>query len=153
MSFTNFAARRILNSWIGADQTLRTPNYGTLTGTGRPTHLAAILDEGGGSAPSEDGSNFTEPSGNGYARFELPNTTGAGFSTATDADPSVIQNDASITFAAASGGNHGTIKYVAFFDAASGGNPLFLVELTTPRAINDGEALSFEAGQLQIRLD
>lgn len=151
MSFTNFAARRVLNTWIGG-ATPQTPNYGAVTGN-IPTHIGAILDEGGGAAPTEAGANFNEPSGNGYARFVLPGGSGNGFTAATDADPPTVENSSAVTFAAASGGNHGTIKYIGFFDGLTGGNPLFLLPLTTPRTINDGEALSFAAGQLQLTLD
>jgi hypothetical protein len=148
MSFTNFAARRVLNSWIGG-ATPQSPNYSALTGN-IPTHIGYHI---GVSAPAETGAGFTEPVGNGYARFPLPGGTGNGFTIATDADPSLIENSSAVTFAAASGGNHGDVTHIGFFDAASGGNLLFILALTATRTINDGEALSFNAGELELTLD
>lgn len=147
-ALTNFAARRLLNSFLGG-ATPQTPNYGALTGN-IPTHIGYHI---GGTAPTEAGGNFVEPVGNGYARFVLPGGTGNGFTAATDADPSVAENSSAITFAAAAGGNHGTVTHIGFFDAASGGNPLLVLALTANRVINDGEALSFSAGELEVNAD
>lgn len=145
MSFTNFAARRVLNSFLGGG-TPSSPNFGSVTGG--PTHMGAALDTG---TPTEAGANFNEPVGNGYSRIAL--TLPSDFNIATDADPSVKDSAAALTFPAASGGNWGTITHVGFFDASSGGNLLFVLALDTPRTINDGETLSFAAGDLTLTLD
>lgn len=146
MSFTNFAARRVLNSFLGGASP-STPNFGALTG--RPTHIGAALDTG---TPTEAGANFNEPPGaDNYARVAL--TVPGGFTVATDADPSLIENTSAITFAAATNNNWGTITHVGLFDASSGGNLLYLLQLDTPRVINVSEALSFAAGELELTLD
>ena len=144
MSFTNFAARRVLNSFLGG-ATPNSPNYGALTGP--PTHLAAHI---GGSPPTEAGANFSEPVGNGYARLAL--TLPSAFVTATDADPSVLANASALTFAAATG-LWGTVTHVGLFDASGGGNLHYIFTLSASRTIDDGETLSFGAGDLALTLD
>lgn len=146
MAMTNFAKRRFLNSFLGG-ATPNTPNYGQLT-PNAPTHLAAALDTG---TPTDAGANFNEPPGaDGYARIPLSLGSGGDFTIATDADPSLIENSAALTFSAAQNNNWGNVAHVGFFDAASGGNLLFHLTLDTPRTINIGETLSFAAGELEL---
>ncbi|MGI9491310.1 MAG: phage tail fiber protein [Geminicoccaceae bacterium] len=148
MSFSNFAARRVLNSFLGGASPA-SPNFGTLTGAS--THLAAADDSG---TPTEAGANFNEPSAvDGYARLAL--NLPADFTTATDADPSLIENAAALTFATATNAGWGTITHVGIFDSGTigGGNLLYLLALDTNRTINDGETLSFSAGELELTLD
>ena len=146
MSFTNFAARRLLNSFLGGASP-NTPNFGALTGG--PTHLGAALDTG---VPTEAGANFNEPPGaDGYARIAL--TLPGDFTTATDADPSLIENTGSLVFPAATNNNWGVITHVGLFDASSGGNILAILALQTNRTINVGQALNFQAGELEFTLD
>lgn len=95
-------------------------------------------------APSDTGGG-TEVSGNGYARVATGTITVSG--TATTAT-----NDAAIEFAAASGGNWGTITHAAVFDASSAGNMLAWAPLTTSRTINDGDVFRIPASSLTITL-
>lgn len=95
-------------------------------------------------APSDTGGG-TEVSGNGYVRKATGTMSVAG--TATTAD-----NDAAIEFAAASGGNWGTITHAAIFDASTGGNMLAWAPLTTSRTINDGDVFRIPAGSLTVTL-
>jgi len=95
-------------------------------------------------APSDAGGG-TEVSGNGYARVATGTITVSG--TATTAT-----NDAAIEFAAASGGNWGTITHAAVFDASSTGNMLAWAPLTTSRTINDGDVFRIPASSLTITL-
>lgn len=95
-------------------------------------------------APSDTGGG-TEVSGNGYARMATGTITVAG--TATTAT-----NAAAIEFAAASGGNWGTITHAAVFDASTGGNMIAWAALTTSRTINDGDVLRIPASSLSITL-
>ena len=96
------------------------------------------------SAPSDTGGG-TEVSGSAYARKATGTITVSG--TATTAT-----NSAAIEFAAASGGNWGTIGWAAVFDASSGGNMLAWAPLTTSRTINDGDVFRIPAGSLTITL-
>ena len=95
-------------------------------------------------APSDAGGG-TEVSGNGYARVATGTITVSG--TATTAT-----NDAAIEFAAASGGNWGTITHAAVFDASSTGNMLAWAPLTISRTINDGDVFRIPASSLTITL-
>ena len=96
------------------------------------------------SAPSDTGGG-TEVSGSGYARTATGTITVSG--TATTAT-----NSAAIEFAAASGGNWGTIGWAAIFDESSGGNMLAWAPLTTSRTINDGDVFRIPASSLTVTL-
>ena len=96
------------------------------------------------SAPSDTGGG-TEVSGSAYVRKATGTITVAG--TATTAT-----NAAAIEFAAATGGNWGTIGWAAIFDAESGGTMLAWAQLTTSRTINDGDVLRIPASSLTITL-
>lgn len=150
MSFGNYAARRVLNSFMGG-ATPNSPNFGALTGG--PTHMAAALDS---ATPTQAGANFIEPSGSdGYARLALSLGSGGDFTTATDADPSLLENSAALTFAGpAVNNNWGVVTHIGIFDSGTigAGNLHFLLALTTPRTINIGGTLSFSAGELELTL-
>jgi hypothetical protein len=95
-------------------------------------------------APSDTGGG-TEVTGNGYARVATGTMSISG--TATTAS-----NASAIEFAAASGGNWGTITHAAIFDASSGGNMLAWAALTTSRTINDGDVFRIPASSLTVTL-
>ena len=95
-------------------------------------------------APSDTGGG-TEVSGNGYARKATGTMTITG--TATTAT-----NAAAIEFAAASGGNWGTLTHAAIFDALTTGNMLAWAPLTTARTINDGDVFRVPASSLTVTL-
>jgi hypothetical protein len=95
-------------------------------------------------APSDPGGG-TEVSGSAYARRVTGTITVSG--TATTAT-----NSAAIEFAAASGGNWGTVTHAAIFDALTGGNMLAWAPLTTSRTINDGDVFRIPASSLTVTL-
>ena len=129
-SFTDYTENLVLN-W------LLTTNSAT-----RPTAWYVGLFT---AAPSDTGGG-TEVSGNGYARAATGTISVSGTS------PTTATNAAAIEFAAASGGNWGTITYAAIFDASSGGNMLAWAALTTSRTINDGDVFRIPAGSLTVTL-
>lgn len=96
-------------------------------------------------APSDTGGG-TEVSGNGYARKATGTLSVSGTS------PTNCTNSAAIEFAAASGGNWGTITHIAIFSASTAGNMLGWAQLTTARTINNGDVLRIPAGDLDITL-
>ena len=96
-------------------------------------------------APSDTGGG-TEVTGSAYARKVTGTMTVSGTS------PINCTNSAAIEFAAASGGNWGTVTHVAIFDAITSGNMLGWAALTTSRTINDGDILRVPAGDLDITL-
>ena len=96
-------------------------------------------------APSDTGGG-TEVSGNAYARVATGTMTISGTS------PTNATNAAAIEFAAASGGNWGSIGWAGIFDASTSGNLLAWAPLTTARTINDGDVLRIPAASLSITL-
>ena len=96
-------------------------------------------------APSDTGGG-TEVSGSGYARVVTGTITVSGTS------PTNATNAAAIEFAAASGGNWGSIGWAGIFDASTTGNLLAWAPLTTARTINDGDVFRIPATSLTITL-
>jgi hypothetical protein len=128
-SFTDYTENLVLNYLL------------TTNSVTRPTAWYVGLFT---AAPSDTGGG-TEVSGSGYVRKATGTITVSG--TATTAT-----NSAAIEFAAASGGNWGTITYAAIFDAETGGNMLAWAELTTARTINDGDVFRIPASSLTVTL-
>jgi hypothetical protein len=95
-------------------------------------------------APSDTGGG-TEVTGNGYARVVTGTISGSGTAT-------TFTNAAAIEFAAASGGNWGTIGWAGIFTASTGGTLLAWAPLTTAKAINDGDIFRIPASSLSITL-
>lgn len=92
-------------------------------------------------APSDTGGG-TEVSGGGYARVAI--TFGAPSGGAID-------NSAIIDFGTATA-NWGTIVAMAVFDASTAGNMLAWADLTTSKAVNNGDAAQFAVGDLDISI-
>lgn len=95
-------------------------------------------------APSDTGGG-TEVTGNGYARVSAGTISGSGTAT-------TFTNAAAIEFAAASGGNWGTIGWAGIYSASTGGTLLAWAPLTTSKAINDGDIFRIPATSLSITL-
>ena len=95
-------------------------------------------------APSDTGGG-TEVTGNAYARVATGTISGSGTAT-------TFTNAAAIEFAAASGGNWGSIGWAGIFDASTGGNLIAWSALSTARTINDGDVLRIPAASLSITL-
>lgn len=128
-SFTDFTENLVL-TWLLTSSTATRPTawyVGLFT--------AAPSDTGGG----------TEVTGNAYARVATGAITVSGTST-------TATNDAAIEFAAASGGNWGTVTYAGIFDASSSGNLIAYAALATSRTINDGDVFRIPAGSLTVTL-
>ena len=95
-------------------------------------------------APSDTGGG-TEVSGSAYARVVTGTISGSGTAT-------TFTNAAAIEFAAASGGNWGTIGWAGIYTASTGGTLLAWAPLTTSKAINDGDIFRIPASSLSITL-
>jgi hypothetical protein len=128
-SFSNYTENLVL-TWLftGSSATRPTAWYVGL-------FTAAPSDSGGG----------TEVTGNGYARVATGTISGSGTAT-------TFTNAAAIEFAAASGGNWGTIGWAAIFDASTSGNMIAWAPLTTSKDINDGDIFRIPATSLSITL-
>jgi len=96
--------------------------------------------------PSADGSGFTEPSGNGYARVAAP---GSSWSASSDGAKA---SSASLDFPLASG-SWGTVTHVGVFDAATEGTLMLFQALGTSRAVIAGSRVRFSAGGLSVAVD
>lgn len=141
MSFANRTSRGLLAGLFGKT----TGNVFGALATAPAIHVALST-----TAPAEDGSNVTEPVGNGYARV----VTAAGdWNDPTLADPSLIDNANSIDFATPTGPGWGTVTHFVLFDALTVGNVLDSGALGTSRLIAASDVVSFPAGDLNITLD
>ena len=90
----------------------------------------------------------TECTGTAYAR-ELCN----GWDAATDADPSIADNTGIIDFGNGAA-DWGTLTHFALYDNSVGGNLLTdITALAANKVINDGDPVSFPAGDLDVSLD
>lgn len=141
MSFSNYTAQALLNALFG-----RTSVFGALAS--RPTLYVGLST----TAPAENGSNVTEPSGNGYARVA---TSPSSWNDATNADPSVITNASAIQFPAVTGVGQtwGTCTHAVVYDAPTGGNVIGSGGLTTTKTPSSGDVPKFSAGQISVTLD
>lgn len=98
----------------------------------------------GTASAGEDGSSAAEPSGaTGYAREAYGAYTVTG---------DTVTNDASIVFDTATS-SQGTITYIYFYSALTGGTFLGEKALTTPLSAGIGFALEFPAGDCEITQD
>jgi|TARA_E500000178_G_C16933265_1_gene712752 hypothetical protein len=97
-----------------------------------------------------DSASGTEASGSGYARIRIDNKMA---SATTGSDNSSIVSNTNITFAAASGGDFGTITHIGIFDALTSGNLLAHGALTASKTISDGDTFQINSGNLTITID
>lgn len=95
-------------------------------------------------APNADGTNVTEPVGNGYAR--VSKTRGGPFAAAGSGTPSAIANANDEILWPLATGSWGTVSHWAIYDAASGGNMLFYGALASSEAIVSGLLPGFALG-------
>lgn len=98
--------------------------------------------------PTDTGTNFTEPSGNAYARVS---TAAADWAAAAAGDPSTKSNGNAVTFPQASG-SWGTVTHFGLFSATSGGTVQIWGALGTSKAIGTGDTPSFAASAIIIQL-
>lgn len=137
MSYFNGHENEVLDAQLGDGHTL----------LGTPVEIGLST-----TTPADDGTNITEPVGNGYARASVDNTT----ANWGDAAAGVKSNAAEITFPAASGGGWGTVTHWILYSGGVAkiwgvlddgtGTPL-------PVEIEDGDTPRFQVGQLRIELD
>jgi len=102
-------------------------------------------------APNDDGTNFTEPSGNGYARVQhSANATTAGNWTA--ASGGQTSNNALIDFGTATG-SWGTITHFGIYDASTAGNLVHYGALSASKSVATDDQVQFSVGNLDITAD
>lgn len=98
-------------------------------------------------APADDGTNITEPVGNGYARVSVTNDL-----TTWNASSSGVKTNAiDISFPQATG-SWGTITHFALIDQSSG-DVIFTDVLVTSKTVDNGDIFRFLSGDLEITAD
>lgn len=98
--------------------------------------------------PTDAGGNITEPSGGSYARVAVTNNT-TNWPTTTTGEKA---NGAAFAFPQATA-SWGTVTHLAIYDAETDGHVLCLAELSSPKAVESGDTLSFPIGSIVITLD
>lgn len=139
MIFDN-AANKVLSLIAGRAASI---NFGTIIYIGLST-----------TSPVKDGSNITEPVGNGYARVPI-SKYGESLSLKMS-DPAagaggVITNEDTIFFPKATGAWN-TITHAVIFDALTGGNPIVGGALGTSKSPVANQVTIIEPGELDISL-
>lgn len=129
MPTLSYATHRMVMKWLRGIQTTAPTalSVGALTGV-----------------PNPDGSNVYELAGGGYQRRSITlseEITSGGVTTS--------QNTTAIVFPTASA-NWPTVTHLGIF--SNTGDLLFYGALAAPRAIQQGDALSFGVGTIQLRL-
>ncbi len=112
--------------------------------TAPATHVALFTV-----APSDTGGG-TEVTGGGYLRVTVTNNT-TNWPAATGAT-AAKSNGTVITFPTASA-SWGTVVAFGIIDAASAGNLLWWGDLTTSKAIANGDTASFAVSSLSFTMD
>lgn len=129
MALTTFAANELLDHLFSVTSYTMPANIYIGLFTSAPTD-----------AYTSGSPTGTEVSGSAYARVEILATM------LVAAASRAITTDEDITFAAASGGNWGTITHVGIFDASTNGNLLWWSALTASKTVNDGDIFEITAG-------
>ena len=101
--------------------------------------------------PTETGTNFTEPSGGGYARVS---TVAADWGAASGSAPATKSNTAVKTFPLATADWLAGVNLTHFglFTASSGGSPQIWGALGTPKPVLNGDTPNFPAASLVLKL-
>ena len=133
MSFSNFLENKVLDHITGKAPYAQPTVYVGLSST----------------APAEDGTNITEPTGGSYVRVA---TAAATWNLAASGSTS---NATAITFGTATadwvaGAN---FTNVVLYDAATNGNFMAYGTITTPKPVLNGDTASFAIGNITITLD
>ena len=94
-------------------------------------------------APSDSGGG-TEVSTGGYARQSVTFDAAASPGGTTS-------NSADVSFTAV-GGDYGTVTHMGIFDASTGGNLLWHGVLSASKTVEDGDTITFSAGNIDLTM-
>jgi hypothetical protein len=119
-------------------------------GSGTPATLYWALST---TVPNEDGSNFTEPVGNAYARVAVTNNTTNFPAATTSSGLTVKTNGTAITFPNPTGA-WGLLVYYGIYAVSSGGTPNYVNPLDTQISPQSGNTpVQFAANDWQIAIE
>jgi hypothetical protein len=137
---SQYVHQALLNSFFG-----KTSALGALASA--PTVMIGLSS----TKPTPAGANITEPSTGSYARVE---TAASDWGSATDADPSVIQNSEIITFAQADADwvAGADLTHAVLFDNESPANFLGYGELAAAKPVLNGDTASFGVGDIDVSI-
>ena len=125
------------------DHVLRNTAYTSPT----TVYVGLFLNTSGNAVTNLEAGTLSDevPNSNSYARVA------ATFSAASSGS---ITTSGNITFAAANGGDFGTITHIAILDGNThgSGNVLFYGALTTSKTIQDGDTFQITTGNLTVTL-
>lgn len=107
------------------------------------TTAGSLSDSSTGSAANE-----VSTSGTAYARQSVTNDT-TNWPNSTGTTTALKQNGTAISWTTATA-SWGTINQFALLSASTSGQILYWGDLTTPKAIGNGDTASFSAGALSI---
>ena len=132
----------ILNSQIN---TIANREFGRETAPPENYYVGLLLD-----TPKADGSNVIEvsPVGTAYVRMKLENNKNA-LSIAFNGK---VSNTKSITFPVAAA-PWGIITDVGIFDAATGGNLLYVTTQGKPKDLDQGDIAFFNEGDIEFTVE
>ncbi len=135
-SLSNYAENEILDHLLGIGEFAIPTVYIGLC-TADPT------DAGTGASCNE------VANANGYARLALAADLG------TPAAAGAVANDGAIEFAAASGGDWGTVTHFVIVDSGThgAGNVIFHGALASSKTVEDGDTFTIPIGDLDITAD
>jgi hypothetical protein len=101
--------------------------------------------------PTYAGTNFTEPSSNGYARVAIATSPHTASFSLPSGSPVSTSNTVVFTFPQATG-SWGTITYFGLFDF-TGTILLGYGAMTTPQTISAGQTLTFPVGSITLSIN
>ena len=128
---TNYGQIAVLN-WLFTTNAMSGSNS-------RPTAWYLALST---TVPNTTAQLVTEPIGNGYSRKSVVFTQPSG-------NPAVTYNTALIQFTA-NGGDFGNILYALIYDSLTQGNCWAMGPLVSPKLIQNGDTLQFQASSVAI---
>ena len=104
-------------------------------------------------SPEADGADEVA-SNYGYQRVDVGTSSNSGGAMfAYDSTNLRWDNQATIQFAQANGGDWGTVTHAALWDASTSGNCIAYVQLASSTSITDGKQASFAANTLQFTVE
>lgn len=144
MSFTNLWEKQVLEYLFRGTALTNLP-----TATTGNFYIGLHI---GGSAPSDDGTGFVEPTGGAYARVAvLRHTTDWTAGTDDGGGNFQLSNVNVINFPKATA-NWGTVTHIGLFAASGDTQPVDVAALGTAKPINLDDTGNFGAGTLIFKL-
>ncbi len=124
--------------------------FGTSTSTSISSFPSGTLYLGLHTGSPENGGANEVASSYGYQRVDVGTTSNSGGAMfAYDSTNDRYDNQATIQFAQASGGDWGTVQYAALWDASTSGNCIAFVDINDV-SITNGKQPSFATNTLQF---